>query len=137
MLTVNVSFDLTDAIIKRKGIENFGPVHQRLNTLLLNYCEPYIPKKSGALIASGGSNLGYLSWSAPYAKKQYYENKGNGLRGRLWFDRMWSSRKGEIMSQINAFAKGGKVQKTVIAASILNMKEGPRRIDRVGGRRWL
>ncbi len=136
MMTVNVSFDLTDAIIKKKGIENFGPVHRRLNTLLLNYCEPYIPKKSGYLISSGESNLGYISWSAPYAKKQYYENKGNGLRGRLWFDRMWASRKGEIISSLKSYVSDGGTRFEKAAATLAR-GEGPRRSDKVGGRRWL
>ena len=99
MLTVKVSFDMTDAIIKRKGIENFGPVHNRINNIILSYCEPYIPKRSGALIASGKSGVGSVSWGVPYAKKQYYENKGN-----------------------KAYA---------------NMTNGPRRLDSLGGKRWL
>lgn len=105
MLTVKVNFNATDIIIKKRGLENFGDVHQKLNNTLLAYCEPYIPKKTGALILSGKSNLGYLSWSAPYAKKQYYENKGSTLRGRLWFARMWASRKDEIMASVNTLAK--------------------------------
>ncbi len=105
MLTVKVDFNATDIIIKKRGLENFGRIHQSLNNTLLSYCEPYIPKKTGALIQSGSSNLGYLSWSAPYAKKQYYENKGVNLRGRLWFQRMWAARKGEILASVNALVK--------------------------------
>lgn len=132
MLTVKVSFDMTDAIIKRKGIENFGPVHNRINNIILSYCEPYIPKRSGALIASGKSGVGSVSWSVPYAKKQYYENKGRGLRGRLWFDRMWASRKGEIMAEVNR--SEGIYSKNKAYA---NMTNGPRRLDSLGGKRWL
>ena len=132
MLTVKVNFDLTDSIIKRKGIENFGPVHSRINQIVLTFCEPYIPKKSGALIASGKSGVGGVSWSAPYAKKQYYQNKGKGLRGRLWFDRMWASKKGEITSA--AIAREGVFDRKT---AYLNMTDGPRRIDNLGGRRWL
>lgn len=105
MLTVKVDFKATDTIVKKRGLENFGRVHQNLNSTLLSYCEPYIPKETGALIQSGQSHLGYLSWSAPYAKKQYYQNKGTGLRGRLWFQRMWAARKGEILASVNQAAK--------------------------------
>ncbi|UKI35804.1 MAG: minor capsid protein [Clostridiales bacterium] len=75
MLTVKVSFDMTDAIVKRRGIENFGPVHNRINNIILSYCEPYIPKRSGALIASGKSGVGSVSWACPM-QKQYYEKQG-------------------------------------------------------------
>lgn len=103
MLTVSLSFIGVDAILKKRGLENTGPIHNELNKMLLNYCEPYIPRKTGALIKSGGYTSSSLSWSAPYARKQYYQNKGSGSRGRLWFERMWASKKGEIMAYLNKF----------------------------------
>lgn len=128
MLTLSANFDSVESIIKRKGIENGGAVHQKINSLILDYCEMYIPKKSGALIASGGAGERNVCWRVPYAKKQYYENGGSGLRGRLWFERMWASRGGEIISKVSAYGVKKSSDKYERIMAVLNMGEGPRRI---------
>lgn len=56
-----------------------------------------------------------IIYKAPYAKKQYYENAGNGkqglnlggIRGKQWAPRMWSSKGNEIVKTISNFV-GGK-----------------------------
>lgn len=66
----------------------------------LRYCDPLTPRLSGTLIKSGtlGTVIGSgsLEYLAPYARRQYYENKGKGQRGSLWFERMKVSRKETI-----------------------------------------
>lgn len=57
-------------------------------------CEPFTPKKTGALILSGklGSifGTGQIKWIAPYAARQYFMAREiePGLRGPFWFQRM-------------------------------------------------
>jgi hypothetical protein len=57
-------------------------------------CEPFTPKRTGALILSGklGSifGTGEIKWVAPYAAWQYFKTRviGPGLRGPFWFQRM-------------------------------------------------
>lgn len=54
--------------------------------------EPYTPKDSGALISSIKNQTtignGLLIQQTPYAKKQYFENEGSGIRGAKWFENM-------------------------------------------------
>lgn len=76
-------------------------------------CEPFTPKKTGALIQSGklGSvfGTGILKWVAPYATYQYYLKRepSPGLRGPFWFQRMKELYGNEIIaSTIKLFKLG-------------------------------
>lgn len=65
---------------------------RRLDTEVLQACAPYIPKDTGALIASGEARDGEVAWGASYAAAQYYNTApslpGAPLRGGRWFERM-------------------------------------------------
>ena len=78
----------------------FGILQMTFDNLIIKKCEPYIPKKTGNLIRSAVPFNGYVIWSAPYAKKQYYTHKGKGLRGPFWVERMWADTKKEIMNNL-------------------------------------
>lgn len=62
-----------------------------LDQEVIRTCAPYVPLDTGTLERSGkmSSDIGSgtVTWSTPYAKKQYYEGKSKGLRGARWFDR--------------------------------------------------
>ena len=53
-------------------------------------------------------------YKAPYARKQYYTNKGlgkqgnsvGGLRGKFWDKRMWNDRGNDIVKSIAQFVGG-------------------------------
>lgn len=72
-------------------------------------CDPYVPMQTGMLKKSGilGTVIGsgIVEYTAPYARRQYYINGGNGLegtsqggkRGKLWFERMKANHKAEIL----------------------------------------
>ncbi len=53
---------------------------------------PYTPRLTGVLIKSAtlGSIVGSgeVQQIVPYARRQYYENKGDGVRGAKWFEVM-------------------------------------------------
>ena len=58
----------------------------------LRLMNPLTPRRTGFMIRSGtlGTVIGdgEIKYLAPYARKQYYHNKGTGQRGKLWFERM-------------------------------------------------
>lgn len=73
-----------------------------------------VPFKTGALMQSAASSVigsGEVCYGVPYARKQYYEGKDSGIRGRMWFERMKADRLGDLLS-ITAAACGGEVTKT-------------------------
>lgn len=75
---------------------NFQRAQMFIDSEILRGCEPFIPFKTGILVMTGilatkiGS--GWISWTAPYARPQYYMKRKKGsitgpLRGPFWFER--------------------------------------------------
>lgn len=47
-----------------------------------------------------------ITYVQPYARRQWYENKGNGLRGKEWTIRMWNARKRDILKSVANYVGG-------------------------------
>lgn len=87
-------------LLARRGLQKGGKVQQFIDSEVLRCSDKYVPldtsmlKKSGTISTVIGS--GMVHYDTPYARKNYYENRGRGkegtanggLRGRLWFERM-------------------------------------------------
>ena len=97
-----------EGILRARGFAENGTVQRYVEGEVLRRCAPYIPMKSGALIASGAAEKGVVAWNAPYAARQYYCNKGAGLRGARWFERMKADQMGAILSGAANIA-GGRI----------------------------
>jgi hypothetical protein len=91
-------------------------VQKYVDSEVLRLCEPFIPLLTGMLIMSGilGTDIGsgVVSWTAPYARYQYYLKRGVGtqtgpLRGPHWFVRMKAVYKGLIIAGAQKIAGGG------------------------------
>lgn len=89
-------------LLGARGLEAKGKVQQFIDSEVLRLSDPYIPMDTGKLKQSGTSSTkigsGEVKWNTPYGKKQYHENKGNGLRGSYWFERMKADHKEAILS---------------------------------------
>ena len=119
---VSFNIKISDKILKERGVNNFGAVQRRLDRDVLNYCEAFVPKDTGALIRSGDSGTvigsGIICYTAPYARYQYYgvssrgkrlNYRGGGLRGPYWFERMKVTYKYKLLKEA-AILAGGKAQ---------------------------
>lgn len=75
-----------------KRSRGFSKVQKFVDSECLRYMDPLTPFDTGMLIKSGtlGTVIGSgkIQYVAPYARRQYYENKGKGQRGKKWFERM-------------------------------------------------
>lgn len=70
--------------------DEFKIAQKKMNSEIIRSTRPYVPYASGTLSKSVtiASNDKFIMWNTPYAKRQYYENKGGkGLRGSKWFER--------------------------------------------------
>ena len=75
--------------------------------------DPLTSRLTGYMIKSAtlGTVIGSgkIEYLAPYARKQYYEGKGDGgNRGRLWFERMKTSKAETIQKGANRIAANNK-----------------------------
>lgn len=90
----------TAELLRERGIEKGGKVQKYIDSEVIRCMDSFVPFHSGILKKSAilgtviGSGL--IKYTAPYAKKNYYENAGRGKegiqnggrRGRKWFERM-------------------------------------------------
>ncbi len=85
---------------RQKTESGFKMCQKFIDSETVRLSDSYVPMKTGMLKKSGISGTvvgsGIVEYTAPYARRQYYTNSGEGQRGRLWFERMKADHKGEI-----------------------------------------
>lgn len=104
-------------LIRSHGLDEGGAVQCYIDSSVLRYCDPYVPKDTGMLIRSGTIHTvigsGCVKYKTPYARQNYYCNAGRGrnglqhggLRGRLWFERMKADKKEIILNGARKIAE--------------------------------
>lgn len=120
-MKVNTRFVYNKSVgqmVAQRSLENGGRVQKYIDSTVLRLSDPYVPFLTGQLKASGirGTIIGSgtVVYNAPYARRQYYTNSGNGkegtsrggLRGRYWFERMKADRLDEILQGATKIAGG-------------------------------
>ena len=113
-VTFKFEQDSVQNILKRRGLESGGFVQQYVDSEVMRYMEPYMPRLSGnmikqmiipTVIGSGEVNV-----ETPYAHARSISARNNGLRGPKFFERMKADHADDIL---NGAAKlsGGKAEK--------------------------
>ncbi len=126
-------------ILKNKGLDAHGAVQRYIDQSALSYAEPFVPRRSGRLIASGRSatriGSGVICYGAPYARYQYYgvsrtgkslRYHGGGSRGSFWFARMKSAYLQKILAGAARIAGGYPDLKT---SKLFDPKQNPMQVN--------
>ena len=112
---VRIKMDDTGRILLKRALNKDGKAQEKFTKEVAKYSNNYVPYQTGRLkdmmVEIKTSKIIY---NAPYAKKQYYTNKGNGkqgtslggLRGKMWDRRMWQDKGNEIVKSIAQFVGG-------------------------------
>ncbi|MEG0133553.1 MAG: minor capsid protein [Clostridium sp.] len=116
--TVKIDIDSSQKILLKRYLNKNGEAQLAFTRECFKAMNPYAPFDTGRMkdwmIQVNADNITY---SAPYAAKQYYTNAGmgkqgishGGLRGKVWDKRMWSDKGNEIVKSIADFV-GGKAK---------------------------
>lgn len=117
MFTVKTSSGTVTAKLEwRSGFgqeksRGFSNAQKFVDSECLRYMDPLTPRRTGMLIKSGtlGTVIGKgeIEYLAPYARRQYYENRGKGQRGKKWFERMKTAHGAIIRKGAQRIAGGG------------------------------
>lgn len=112
---IKIQMESTKKILLKRYLNKNGEAQVKFTQEVAKECNNYIPLKTGRLkdmmIELQPSKIVY---NAPYAKKQYYTNKGlgiqgtskGGLRGKQWAKRAWIDHGDEIVKSIANFVGG-------------------------------
>lgn len=115
-MDVRIEINSTKDILAKRKLQDGGPAQQLFTKECALCFNNYVPFKSGTLKDLDVKiNVDNIVYYAPYARKQYYENKGNGIggvsrngrRGKLWDKRAWADHGEEIIDKVASFV-GGK-----------------------------
>ena len=106
--------DDNQRILLKRCLNKDGKAQTQLTKLCDKYMDSYVPFDTGNLKDIQKTvKKKEIIYAAPYARRQYFENRGtgpksNGRRGRLWDIRMWTVH-GNTIVQAIANMCGGRV----------------------------
>lgn len=106
---VRLEIDPADKVLLRRHLNKNGKAQVFFTSEVRRLSDPYVPMRNGVLKTTAVEMPDKIIYPQPYARRQYYEHKGSGLRGPQWEKRMWASRGKEIVRAVAKFA-GGKAK---------------------------
>lgn len=85
---MKISYTLKDfdkgKIVNKFGMQKDGKADLFLANTCFRRMSKYVPKDTGALMTTATVKPGKVTYEQPYARKQFYTNKGKGIRGKRW-----------------------------------------------------
>lgn len=104
-------------LLAKRSLSKGGKAQIFVDSEVLRCCDSYVPFRTGMLKRSGITatvkGSGMVHYNTPYARLNYYSNKGNGKegmnkggkRGRLWFERMKPDYKDSILNGVKKIVR--------------------------------
>ncbi len=117
MAHIKIKLDSSDKILLKRSLNRNGKAQQFFTSEVKRFSEPYVPFRNGPLKNTARVFPNRIEYIQPYAKSNYYGNKGKGtqgaenggLRGKYWDKRMMADRGKELVRSVAKFA-GGKAK---------------------------
>lgn len=114
MASVKIQLDNADKILLKRSLNRNGKAQQFFTSEVKRLSDPYVPFRTGSLKNTARAFLNRIEYIQPYAKSNYYGNKGygtqgmqkGGLRGKYWDKRMMADRGKELVRGVAKFAGG-------------------------------
>ena len=96
-MSVTLKYTLKDfnegKIINKFNMQDGGSAQLFLSNECFRRMEKYVPWDTGNLATTVTVRPGSVTYEQPYAHRQYTTNKGKGLRGKYWDQKMLSAEK--------------------------------------------
>lgn len=105
-IKVRLHIDSAEKIMLKRKLGKNGQAQQFLSTEIRRNADPYVPFLKGPLKNTVIARKTSIEYVQPYARKQWYENKGKGLRGKMWVTRAWADKGKQIIKAVAKFVGG-------------------------------
>lgn len=106
MASVQVILDSNEKILAKRKLGSSKQAQKFFTHEVRRCCDPYVPFDTGMLKNTAIEQTKCVVYGQPYARRQYYENKGKGLRGKQWDKRMWADKGTEIVKSVADYCGG-------------------------------
>jgi hypothetical protein len=104
---ITVELNSADIIERRLGINTNGRAQLFLANETYRRQSKYVPFKTGALRDTVDVRADGIDYLVPYARRQYYENRGMGIRGKFWDKRMLSAEGSQLYQDLENYIRRG------------------------------
>ena len=109
MARVKINLDSAEQILLKRHLNRNGPAQKLFTSEVARLSDPYVPMDTGVMKNTRIIGTDKVTYPQVYSRKQWNENKGKGLRGKMWCLRMWADRGKEVVNTIAKFV-GGKAK---------------------------
>lgn len=103
---ININMDPVQTILLRRNLNKNGNGQKFFTHEVRRNADPYVPMDTGALKNTATETANSITYIQPYARRQWYENKGKGLRGKQWIPRMWADKGTQIVNSVAKYCGG-------------------------------
>lgn len=111
-MSVTLKYTLKDfnegKIINKFNMQKGGSAQLFLSNECFRRMEKYVPWETGNLATTVTVRPGSVTYEQEYAHRQYTKNKGKGLRGKYWDQKMLSAEKQLLVSDVEKYVKEHK-----------------------------
>lgn len=111
-MSVTLKYELKDfdknKIVNKFNMQDGGSAQLFLANECFRRMTKYVPRDTGLLSTTVTVKAGSVTYEQPYAHRQYTTNKGKGLRGKYWDQKMLSAEKPLLVNDVTKYVKEHK-----------------------------
>lgn len=111
-MSVTLKYTLKDfnegKIVNKFNMQKGGSAQLFLSNECFRRMEKYVPRDTGMLATTVTVKPGSVTYEQPYAHRQYTTNKGKGLRGKYWDQKMLSAEKQLLIKDVQKYVEANK-----------------------------
>lgn len=114
---VRIEMAPTQKILLKRSLNKDGGAQKFFTSEMQRVMRPYVPVLDNNLRKSSVINGTRIEYNTPYARRQFYENQGNGLEGAnnggragaQWSQRAWADNGDAVVESVADYV-GGKAK---------------------------
>lgn len=103
---VRVHLDPTDKIMLKRSLGKDGRAQQFFSSEVKRISDPYVPFMNGPLKNTAVARKRSVEYVQPYAKRNWNENRGKGIRGKMWTNRAWADKGKQVVRAVARLVGG-------------------------------
>lgn len=111
-MSVTLKYTLKDfnegKIVNKFNMQKGGSAQLFLSNECFRRMEKYVLWETGNLATTVTVRPGSVTYEQEYAHRQYTKNKGKGLRGKYWDQKMLSAEKQLLVNDVTKYVKEHK-----------------------------